>query len=147
VLAIKTENLVAKIKDLSILDLSLMSLASYELKDRLATYFKIDSFTFPDPFPMKEGFNYFVIADKSNTDRIISIVAIKKDNDNPSLWDVFLGKDMVRLDLPANDILPLKQEMLPKETNNFYPFRREGSVVGFIAFAFEICGKRYPSPA
>jgi len=147
VLATNTENLIAKIKDLSISDLSLMSLISYELKDRLNAYFKIDSFTVPDPFPIKEDFDYFIVVDKSNTDRIVSIVVIKKDvGVDPPLWDMFLGKEISRLDLSPKDILSLKQELLPKETNNFYPLRREGSVVGFVAFAFEICGKKYPSP-
>ncbi len=145
-LAINTENLIAKIKDLSISDLSLMSFVSFELKDRLSSYFKIDSFTVPDPFPIKEDYNYFIIVDKSNTDRIISFIAIKKDVDDSSLWDIFLGKEMLRSNLLPKDILSLKQELLPKETNNFYPLRRDGSFVGFIAFAFEICGKRYPSP-
>ncbi|MBA3977567.1 MAG: hypothetical protein H0X50_05150 [Nitrosopumilus sp.] len=146
-LATNTENMISKIKDLSIPDLSLMSLISFGLKDRLAMYFRIDPFTVPDPFPIKEDLNYFIIVDKSNTDRIISFIAIKKDFDDSSIWDVFLGKELSRLDLSPKDILSLKQELLPKETNNFYPLRREGAIVGFVAFAFEICGKRYPSPA
>ncbi len=146
-LTTNTENMISKIKDLSIPDLSLMSLISFGLKDRLAMYFRIDPFTVPDPFPIKEDLNYFIMVDKSNTDRIISFIAIKKDFDDSSLWDVFLGKELSRLDLSPKDILSLKQELLPKETNNFYPLRREGAIVGFVAFAFEVCGKRYPSPA
>ncbi len=142
--AINTQNMMAKIKDLSIPELSLMSLISFGLKDRLDVYFKIDPFTVPDPFPIKEDLTYFVVVDKSDTDRIISFVAIKKDFDDSSLWDVFLGKEMSRLDLSPKDILSLKQELLPKETNNFYPLRKDGSIAGFIAFAFEICGKKYP---
>jgi hypothetical protein len=146
-LATNAENMISKIKDLSIPDLSLMSLISFGLKDRLAVYFRIDPFTVPDPFPIREDLSYFIIVDKSNTDRIISLIAVKKDFDDSSLWDVFLGKELSRLDLAPEDILSLKQELLPKETNNFYPLRREGTIVGFVAFAFEVCGKRYPSPA
>ena len=146
-LAINTESMISKIKDLSIPELSLMSLISFELKDRLAVYFKIDPFTDPDPFPIKEDLIYFIIVDKSDTGRIISLVAIKKDFDDSSLWgNALLGDDMSKFDLSPKDILSLKQELLPKETNNFYPLRRDGAVVGFIAFAFEICGKKYPSP-
>ncbi len=123
-----------------------MSLISFGLKDRLAMYFKIDAFTVPDPFPINEDLNYFIVVDKSNTDRIISFIAIKKDFDDSALWDVFLGNELSRLDLSPEDILSLKQELLPKETNNFYPLRGEGTIVGFVAFAFQICGRRYPSP-
>lgn len=140
--------MISKIKDLSIPELSLMSLISFGLKDRLAVYFKIDPFTVPDPFPIKEDLSYFIIVDKLDTDRIISFVAIKKDFDDSSLWEdgALLGNELSRLDLSPKDILSLKQELLPKETNNFYPLRRDGAIVGFIAFAFEICGKKYPSP-
>jgi hypothetical protein len=31
---------------------------------------------------------------------------------------------------------------MPKNTNNFYQLRKDGSIVGSIAFAFEICGTK-----
>ena len=136
--------MISKIKDLSIPELSLMSLISFGLKDRLAVYFKIDPFNVPDPFPIKEDISYFIIVDKSDTGRIISFVAIKKDFDDSSLWgDALLGKELSRLDLSPKDILSLKQELLPKETNNFYPYRRNGIIAGYIMFAFQICGQHY----
>jgi hypothetical protein len=30
--------------------------------------------------------------------------------------------------------------MMPKDTNNFYPYRRAGRIAGYIMFAFQICG-------
>jgi hypothetical protein len=30
---------------------------------------------------------------------------------------------------------------MPKDTNNFYPYRNSGRVIGYIMFAFQICGK------
>jgi hypothetical protein len=114
---------------------------SYELKKRLSAYFKVDSFTMPDPFPVKDGFNYFIVVDKSNTNRVISLVAIRSDMDIAP-WDAVLGRDMLRVDSPPEDILSLKQDLLPKDTDNFYPIRKDSSVVGSIAFAFEICGKK-----
>lgn len=139
-LAKNPNNLLAKIKDLSVADFSLMSFMSYELKKKLTDYFQIDSFTMPDPFPIKHDFNYFIVVDKSNTSRIISFITIKNDADVES-WDMILGEEMSKLDLPPDDIFALKEELLPKHTNNFYPFRKNGSIIGFIAFAFEICGK------
>jgi hypothetical protein len=140
-LAINSHDIALKIKDLSILDFSLMSFFSYELKKKLEVYFQIDSFTMSDPFPIKDDFNYFIVVDKSNTNRIISFIAIKNDVDN-AVWDIVLGEEMSRLELPADDIFSLKEELLPKHTNNFYPLRKNGSIIGFIAFAFEICGKK-----
>jgi hypothetical protein len=140
-LATNPKNIVVSTKDLSVLDYSLMSFMSYELKKRLSAYFKIDSFTMPDPFPIKDGFNYFIVVDKSNTNRVISLVAIKSDMDIVP-WDSVLGRDMLRVDSPPEDILSLKEDLLPKDNDNFYPIRKDSSVVGSIAFAFEICGKK-----
>jgi hypothetical protein len=140
-LAINSHDIVLKIKDLSILDFSLMSFISYELKKKLEIYFQIDSFTMPDPFPIKHDFKYFIVVDKSNTNRIISFIAIKNDIDS-AVWNVILGEEVSRLELPADDIFSLKEELLPKHNNNFYPLRKNGSIIGFVAFAFEICGKK-----
>jgi hypothetical protein len=81
------------------------------------------------------------VVDKSNTNRVISFVAIKSDMDFAP-WDSVLGRDMLRVDSPPEDILSLKEELLPKDNDNFYPIRKDSSVVGSIAFAFEICGKK-----
>ena len=140
-LATNPKNIVVSTKDLSVLDFSLMSFMSYEVKKRMSPYFKVDSFTMPDPFPVKDGFNYFIVVEKSNTNRVISFVAIKSDMDI-AVWDAVLGRDMLRVDSPPEDILSLKQELLPKDNDNFYPFRKDSSVLGSIAFAFEMCGKK-----
>jgi hypothetical protein len=143
VLAKSPHELAVNIKDLSISDFSLMSYMAYEFKKKLSTYIKIDSFTVPDPFPIKDDLDYFIIVDKSNTNRIISFIAIKNDFDfDEATWDKILGKEMLKLELPPNDIFSLKQGLMPKNTNNFYQLRKDGSIVGSIAFAFEICGKK-----
>jgi hypothetical protein len=141
-LALNSHDIALKIKDLSILDFSLMSFISYELKKKLQVYFQIDSFTMPDPFPIKDDFNYFIVVDKSNTSRIISFIAIKNDVVDNAVWDIILGEEMSRLKLPSDDIFSLKEELLPKHNNNFYPLRKNGLIIGFVAFAFEICGKK-----
>jgi hypothetical protein len=143
VLAKSPNELAVNIKDLSISDFSLMSYMAYEFKKKLSTYIKIDSFTVPDPVPIKDDLDYFIIVDKSNTNRIISFIAIKNDFDfDEATWDKILGKEMLKLELPPNDIFSLKQGLMPKNTNNFYQLRKDGSIVGSIAFAFEICGKK-----
>lgn len=32
------------------------------------------------------------------------------------------------------------KELIPKDTHNFYPFRKNGTTVGYIMFAYQICG-------
>lgn len=134
---------ITSIKELSLSDLAIMSFTSQELRKRLGNYYQIDSFTMPDPFSEKDSFNYFIIVDKSNVNRIISFVALK-DMEYVSLWDKLLGREMSRLDVSKEDAFTLKKELMPKDTNNFYSIRKEGSIIGYIAFAFEICGKREP---
>ena len=142
-LATHPNELAVNIKDLSISDFSLMSYMAYEFKKKLSPYIKIDSFTVPDPFPIKDDLDYFIIVDKSNTNRIISFIAIKNNFDfDTATWDKILGKEMLKLELPPNDIFSLKQGLMPKNTNNFYQLRKDGSIVGSIAFAFEICGTK-----
>lgn len=144
-LAKNPDDLIAKVKDLSISDYSLMSFMSFELKKKLASYFAIDPFTVPDPFPIKDDLLYFIIVDSANTNRIIALVAVK-DNTDIAIWTHILGNEMSRLELPPNDILSLKQQLMPKKNDNFYSLRKESLLIGFIAFAFEICGKRDPQP-
>lgn len=140
-LANNPHELAVTVKDLSISDFSLMSFMSYEFKKRFTAYIKIDSYTAPDPFPIRDDLNYFIIVDKLNTNRIVSFIAIKDDLDN-SIWEIILGKDLLKMELPPNDIISLKQALMPKNTNNFYPIRKNGTHIGYIAFAFEICGKK-----
>ncbi len=102
-LAKNPNELAVNIKDLSISDFSLMSFMAYEFKKKLSAYVQIDSFTVSDPFPIKDDLDYFIIVDKSNTNRIISFIAIKNDLDN-AIWDIILGKEMLKLKLSPNEL-------------------------------------------
>ncbi|WP_458745415.1 hypothetical protein [Candidatus Nitrosocosmicus sp. T] len=131
----------ATVKALSLTDLAIMSYSSHLLRNRLSSYFHIDSFTTPDPFSEEDEFSYFIVVDKANTNRIISFIALKEVVDI-DLWDLLFGKDMLRLDISKEDALSLKEELMPKYTDNFFPIRKESSVIGYIAFTFEICGMK-----
>lgn len=131
----------ATVKALSITDLALMSYSSQLLRNRLSSHFKIDCFTTPDPFSEEDEFSYFIVVDKANTNRIISFIALKEVLDI-DLWDLLFGKDMLRLDISKEDALSLKSELMPKYTDNFFPIRKESSIIGYIAFTFEICGMK-----
>ena len=100
-LAKNPTDLVAKVKDLSISDFSLMSFLSFELKKRISSYFTIDAFTVSDPFPTKDDLNYLIVVDNSNNNRIVAFIAIK-DNVDISVLDSLLGNELSRLELPRS---------------------------------------------
>lgn len=133
------------IKELSISDLAIMSFDSQQLRKRLRSHFKIDAFTTPDPFSTEDDYTYFLVVDKLDTKRILSFVALK-DTGDIDVWDLLLGKDMMRLDISKEEAIALKQELMPKYTDNFYPIRKESNVIGSIAFTFEICGLKNRIP-
>jgi hypothetical protein len=33
----------------------------------------------------------------------------------------------------------IKEELMSKDTSNFYPFRKNGTTVDYIIFAYQIC--------
>jgi hypothetical protein len=127
------------IKELSLADLAIMSFTSQQLRKRLAGYFRIDAFTAPDPFSKDDKFSNFLVVDKSNTNRIIAFIALK-DASDLDLWDLLFGKDMLRMDVSKEQAMSLKQELMPKYTDNFFPIRKGSSIIGYVAFTFEICG-------
>lgn len=137
--SLKTQNLTLDtLKELTLTDLALMSYTSQQLRKRLSSYFQIDAFTTRDPFSKDDEFNYIIVVDKADPKRIISFIALKELNDLGQ-WDLLFGKDMERLDVSKEEALELKQELMPKYTDNFFPIRKESAIIGYIAFTFEIC--------
>ena len=110
------------------------------MREQIKKYVQIDPFTTRDPLEEKDDYEYSVILDKNNTNRIISIVAISKDTSVQLPWDSILGNYLVRLSIAKAEAASLKYELMPKDTNNFYPFRQSAKIVGYITFAFQICG-------
>jgi hypothetical protein len=133
------------IKSLDIGDLAIMNQLAYSFKDEFIKYAKIDSFTSPDPFK-NENFNtYLVVVDRENIDRIVAmIIVIHNDSDNSKIPLEKINNDRLKIiQIPEEKASLLKYEMMPKDTNNFYQFRKDSTVIGYIMFAFQICGQRY----
>jgi hypothetical protein len=128
------------IKKLTLTDIALMSELAYSLRDRLEMYVQIDSYTMPDPLDNKYDFNYYIIVDREDHKRIVSMIAIKRDPLPQLPWNKILSDRLIKLQLSKQDAAALKYEMMPKDTNNFYPYRRSGRIAGYIMFAFQICG-------
>ncbi|HEX2068078.1 MAG TPA: hypothetical protein VHF08_05215 [Nitrososphaeraceae archaeon] len=130
-----------EIKKLTITDIAIMSGLADSLRDNLKKHIGIDPYTTRDPFGEKDDYNYFVVLDREQPNRIVSMIVAKKDPSPQPLWDKILNERLIKLSIPKEDAVALKNELMPKETNNFYPYRDSGKVVGYIMFAFQICGQ------
>ena len=129
-----------EIRKLTITDIAIMTGLADSFRDSLKKYIHIDPFTMPDPFTDKDDYDYFVIADKRQLNWIIAMIAINKDLLPHVPWDNIVGAHLIILPISKQNAVDLKYEMMPKDTNNFYPFRRLGKITGYIMFAFQICG-------
>ena len=133
------------IKSLYIGDIAIMNQLAYSFRDEFIKYAKIDSFTSPDPFKNENPNTYLVVVDRENTDRIVSmIIIIPNYSDNSKISLEKINNDRLKIiQIPKEKALLLKYEMMPKDTNNFYQFRKDSTVIGYIMFAFQICGQHY----
>jgi hypothetical protein len=125
-------------------DIAIMSQLAYSFKDEFQKYVKVDSFT-SDPFNKEDANIYLIIVDRENIDRIVSMIIIHNDSYNSRIPLEKIMNDRLKIiQISKEKALLLKNEMMPKETNNFYQFRKEdGRVIGYIMFAFQICGQHY----
>ena len=128
------------IKKLSLADIAIAAGLADEFRDRLREYVHIDPYCLPDPFEGKDDCNYSVILDGENLNRIVALFANKKGALPQLPWSTILGERLVKLSTSKQDALAIKRELMPKETNNFYPYRRNGITAGYIMFAFQIVG-------
>ena len=133
------------IKSLDIGDIAIMNQLAYSFKDEFIKYAKIDSFTSPDPFKNENPNTYLVVVDRENIDRIVSMIMIIPNYlDNSKIPLEKINNDRLKIiQIPKEKALLLKYEMMPKDTNNFYQFRKDSTVIGYIMFAFQICGQHY----
>lgn len=135
---------IESIKSFNMADIAIMSQLAYSFKDEFQKYVKVDSFT-SDPFNKEDANIYLITVDRENIDRIISMIIIRKDSYNSRIPLEKIMNDRLKIiQISKEKALLLKNEMMPKETNNFYQFRKEdGRVIGYIMFAFQICGQHY----
>jgi hypothetical protein len=135
---------IESIKSFNMADIAIMSQLAYSFKDEFQKYVKVDSFT-SDPFNKEHANLYLIIVDRENIDRIISMIIIRNDSYNSRIPLEKIMNDRLKIiQISKEKALLLKNEMMPKETNNFYQFRKEdGRVIGYIMFAFQICGQHY----
>ena len=130
------------IRKLSVADIAITADLAYELRDRFREHVHLDPYCLPDPFGDKDDYTYFVVLDRDNLNRVVAMFANKKDSLPQLPWSAILGERLAKISISKQDALALKRELMPKETNNFYPYRRNGKIVGYVMFAFQICGLR-----
>lgn len=131
-----------EIKKLSLVDIAIAADLADEFRKNLREYIHIDPYCLPDPFTDKDDCNYSIVLDRENPNRIVAIIANKKENLPQLPWSTILGERIVKISVSKEDAFAIKQELMPKETNNSYPYRRNGSITGYLMFAFQICGQR-----
>jgi hypothetical protein len=124
----------------TIIDIAIMTGLADSFRDSLRRYIHIDPFTMPDPFTDKDDYDYFVIADKRQPNRVVAMIVINKDLLPEVPWDNILGIRLIILPISKQNAVELKYEIMPKDTNNFYPLRRSGRITGYVMFAYQICG-------
>ena len=130
-----------EVKKLAMIDIAIMSGLADSLRSILKKYIQIDPYTMSDPFGSEDEYNYSVILDRQEPRRVVAMIASKLEPLPQLPWDDILGDRLVRLSLSKPAANALKNEMMPKDTNNFYQYRRSGKITGFIMFAFQICGQ------
>jgi len=128
------------LKNLELSDLVIMASMSYDFDKSFKYFFERDAFTSLDPFKDPENYLYYLFVEKNNHSHIISMVIIRKNASiEKNIWYKIMGNDMVMLDLSHEQANEIKGELMPKDTNNFYPFRKDGKIVGCIMFTYQIC--------
>jgi hypothetical protein len=131
-----------EVKKLTVTDIAIMSGLADSLRDTLKKYIEIDPYTTLDPFGEKDDYDYFVVLDNEDPKRLVSMIVSKKDPLHQLPWnDILLNERLIKLLISKEDAAALKYELMPKDTNNFYPYRNSGKVTGYIMFAFQVCGK------
>jgi len=129
-----------QLKTLTLTDLIIMNKLSVSLREQIKKHIDIDPFTTEDPFKENDDYEYSVILDKTDTKRVICMVVTKKDSPIQLPWEILLGDQLVHQTISKADAASIKYQLMPKDTNNFYPFRKSTRIAGYIMFAFQICG-------
>jgi hypothetical protein len=133
---------IEEVKKLGTTDIAIMTALSYSIRAKLRRYVQIDPYTVPDPFGERDDFEYSVIVDEEFPARIIAMIVRVKNPSSEIPWKDILEDRLAMIKVSKSDALQLKSELMPKDTNNFYPYRRSGKIVGYTMFTFQICGHK-----
>ena len=133
---------VEEIRSLSTEDVAIAAGLADTMRDVMREYVHVDPFCVPDPLGEKDDYNYSIVLDRENPNRVVAIIANKKESLPQLPWSAILGERLVKMPTTKAEAAAIKYELMPKLTNNFYPYRRGGRMSGYVMFAFQICGLR-----
>lgn len=133
---------IEEVKKLSTIDIAIMNALSYSFRAKIRQLVQIDPYTVSDPFGEADDYEYSVIVDTEIPARIVMMNVSIKDISPEIPWKDLLDNQLSMIQLSKPDALQLKNELMPKDTNNFYRYRRSGKIVGYFMFAFQICGHK-----
>jgi len=131
----------AQLRSLSSSDLGVITWRVANLKERIRQYVGIDPYTTRDPFEPNDDYDYSVVLDRKNLARVISLIAAKKDA-LPLPWSDIMVDTQLHLQISKENASVVKYELMPKDNNNFYPYRYSTKIAGYIMFGSQICGIR-----
>ena len=130
------------IRKLTLSDIAIASGLADELRDKFRDYVRTDPFCVPDPLGEKDDCTYFVVLDREYLSRVVAMFANNKDSLPQLPWSTIFGDRLAKVSISKQDAKVLTHELMPKQTNNFYPYRRNSKIAGYVWFAFQICGQR-----
>jgi len=131
-----------EVKKLSMSDLAIAADLAYKFRERLRNYIQIDPYCLQDPFEENDDYNYSMVLDRQNPNRVVAIIASQKQSLPQLPWSMSLGERLIKVAASKDDAFTIKNELSPKATDNFYPYRRGGRRAGMIMFSFEVCGQK-----
>lgn len=131
----------ALLRTLSSSDLGVMTWRVANFKERIREYVGIDPYTTRDPLEPNDDYDYSVVLDRKNLARVISLIAAKKDA-LPLPWNDIMTDTLLHLQISKENASVVKYELMPKDNNNFYPYRYSTKIAGYIMFGSQICGIR-----
>ena len=129
----------AQLRSLSSSDLGVITWRVANFKERIREYVDIDPYTTGDPFESNDDYDYSVVLDRKNLARVISLIAAKKDA-LPLPWVEIMADTLLHLQISKENASVVKYELMPKDTNNFYPYRHSTKISGYIMFGSQVCG-------
>lgn len=129
----------AQLRSLSSSDLGVITWRVADFKERIREYVDIDPYTTRDPFEPNDDYDYSIVLDRKNLARVISLIAAKKDA-LPLPWVEIMADTLLHLQISKENASVVKYELMPKDTNNFYPYRHYTKISGYIMFGSQVCG-------
>lgn len=126
-----------QLKTLTLTDLAIMNKLSVSLREQIKKHIDIDPFTTEDPFKENDDYEYSLILDKTDAKRVICMIASKKEAVIQLPWEILLRNQLVQQKISKTEAASIKNELMPKDTNNFYPSENQQELLDISCLHFK----------